>query len=430
MPRSHPLYRQLARVWRLSGRWLPNGWLDAIRQLALFAGAYYLYRLVRGFVDGQAGLAFENARNLVHFERSVGLFFEPGLQAWARGQDWILTWANWMYVNSHFVVTTTFLIWLYIARNHAYYYVRNMFMVAMTLALAGYLVYPTAPPRFLPEWGFTDTVAQFVGDGASNSASVLYNPFAAVPSMHVAFALMIAVPAFMLVRNRLLKAFWAIYPALVTFVVMATANHFWMDAALGALVAAASASAASYAFARARPGGLGVPHGEGLGVSDGLDQRTRRARGNGRSGSLTAAEMRAVARNRLIESRLTPNAISLTGLVGNLIAAALILNHDFVLAGVAFILGSLCDMFDGRYSRMSGKGTPVRRLPRLHARPHRGGRGAGRGRLVVRRAGRRGRGRARRCSPSSARTWSPTPAPAPRRSAWSARSGLRREPSG
>ena len=67
--------------------------------------------------------------------------------------------------------------------------------------------------------------------------------------------------------------------------------------------------------------------------------------------------MRADRRNRLIESRLTPNAISLTGFVGNLIAAALILNH-FVLAGIAFILGSLCDMFDGRYSRMSGKGTP------------------------------------------------------------------------
>ena len=72
----------------------------------------------------------------------------------------------------------------------------------------------------------------------------------------------------------------------------------------------------------------------------------------------TTAEMRALARNRLIESRLTPNAISITGLVGNLIAAVLILEHYFVLAGVAFILGSLCDMFDGRYSRMSGKGTP------------------------------------------------------------------------
>jgi CDP-diacylglycerol---glycerol-3-phosphate 3-phosphatidyltransferase len=93
-------------------------------------------------------------------------------------------------------------------------------------------------------------------------------------------------------------------------------------------------------------------------VSDGLEQRTKRARGNGRGGPLTASEMRAVARDRLIESRLTPNAISLTGLVGNLIAAALILQHHFVLAGVAFVLGSLCDMFDGRYSRMSGKGTP------------------------------------------------------------------------
>jgi len=70
------------------------------------------------------------------------------------------------------------------------------------------------------------------------------------------------------------------------------------------------------------------------------------------------AEMRELARNRLIESRLTPNAISVTGLIGNLIAAVLILEHYFVLAGIAFILGSLCDMFDGRYSRMSGKGTP------------------------------------------------------------------------
>jgi CDP-diacylglycerol--glycerol-3-phosphate 3-phosphatidyltransferase len=93
-------------------------------------------------------------------------------------------------------------------------------------------------------------------------------------------------------------------------------------------------------------------------VSDELGQRTRRGRANGRGGPVTAAEMRALARNRLIESRLTPNAISITGLIGNLVAAALILQELFVLAGVAFVLGSLCDMMDGRYSRMSGKGTP------------------------------------------------------------------------
>ena len=253
MPRSHPLYRQLVRVWRLSGRWLPNGWLDAIRQLVLFAGAYYVYRLVRGFVDGQAGLAFENARNLVGFERSLGLFFEPGLQAWTRGQEWLLTWANWMYVNSHFVITTTFLIWLYIARNHAFYFVRNMFLVAMSLALVGYMAFPAAPPRFLPEWGFSDSVANFVGENAEQSANVLYNPFAAVPSMHVAFALMIAVPAIYVVRTRAIKALWALYPLFVTFVVMVTANHFWIDAALGVLVAAVSAYVAHEVFARARP---------------------------------------------------------------------------------------------------------------------------------------------------------------------------------
>src|SRR5919197_1419760 len=193
------------------------------------------------------------SRSLVHFERALGLFFEPGLQAWARGQSWILTAADWMYVNSHFVVTTTFLIWLYLARNQAFYFVRNMFLVAMSLALVGYMAFPTAPPRFLPEWGFTDSVASLVGESAENSANVLYNPFAAVPSMHVAFALMIAVPAIFLVRNRVLKAVWALYPFVITFVVVVTANHFWVDAALGAFVAATSAVAASMAFARVRP---------------------------------------------------------------------------------------------------------------------------------------------------------------------------------
>src|SRR3954466_14084715 len=122
-----------------------------------------------------------------------------------------------MYVNSHFVATTTFLIWLYVARNHAYYFVRHMFMIAMGFALVGYVVFPAAPPRLLPEWGFTDTVSDFVGQAGSNTASVLYNPYAAVPSMHVAFALMIPPPAIMVVRARVLKVLWGFYPLLITF---------------------------------------------------------------------------------------------------------------------------------------------------------------------------------------------------------------------
>ena len=251
---AQDFFGQFRRYWNMTQRWLPQGWLDALRQLMLFAGAYYAYRLVRGLVDGQAALAFENARSLVDLERNLGLFFEPGLQNWAEtNTQWLVDAANFMYVNSHFVITTTFLIWLYIFRNPSFYYVRNMFMIAMFLALVGYVAYPTAPPRFMPEWGFNDTVSAFVGQGAEKGADVLYNPFAAVPSMHVAFALMIGLPAAQIVKRRVFKVLWLAYPVVVTFVVVVTANHFWMDAALGAAVAAIAASGASFALARARP---------------------------------------------------------------------------------------------------------------------------------------------------------------------------------
>lgn len=244
----------MSRVWRWSSRLLPNGWFDAVRQLALFAAAYYLYRLVRGVVDGQSSVAFDHARTLVDFERSLGLFFEPGFQSWAlHHAHAIVDVGNWSYVNAHLFITLGFLVWLYVARNQAFYFVRNMFMVGMSLALVLYVVYPTAPPRFFPEWGFTDTVTQLFGDSAATSASVLYNPFAAVPSMHVAFALIIGVPGFYLVRNRAMRAFWLLYPVFVTCVVVVTANHFWIDAVIGAMVAGAAAYVASAGLARLRP---------------------------------------------------------------------------------------------------------------------------------------------------------------------------------
>src|SRR5919112_282132 len=245
MVRRSPWYTRLR---------LPNGVLDAVVQISMWFAAYYLYRLVRGVVDGQVATSFAHARGIVSFERSLGLFFEPSLQR--TGIDhmhWLVDVTNWCYVNMHLFGTTAFIVWLYFARNQVFYFVRNMFMVAMGLALVGYMAFPTAPPRFLPEWGFSDSVASFVGENAEQSADVLYNPFAAVPSMHVAFALMIAIPAIMLVRHSAFRVLWGVYPFVVTLVVMVTANHFWLDAALGALVAAASAYAASAAFARVRP---------------------------------------------------------------------------------------------------------------------------------------------------------------------------------
>ena len=121
-----------------------------------------------------------------------------------------------MYLNSHFVITTGFLAWLYLFRNEHFYFVRNMFMVAMALALVGYALYPTAPPRLFPGEGFTDTIATFTGVAQdSGTASLLVNQYAAVPSMHIAFSLMIAVPAAAaLAPRRCRAALWSAYPLL------------------------------------------------------------------------------------------------------------------------------------------------------------------------------------------------------------------------
>lgn len=91
-------------------------------------------------------------------------------------------------------------------------------------------------------------------------------------------------------------------------------------------------------------------------MSGGNGLRTPKQEGAGANGS--HAEFGETVRNRLIESRLTPNAISMTGLILNIVAAGLVLERQFVLAGFAFIVGSIMDTLDGRYSRMSGKGTP------------------------------------------------------------------------
>ena len=237
---------------RLRARVLPRGWTDLGRQIVLFCGAYWLYRLVRGMVDGRAAEAFANAREIVDAERALGLFFEPAVHAWANANALVIDFASWMYLNSHFAVTTVTLAWIYLRRNERFYFVRNMFMVSMAIALAGYAAFPTAPPRLMPEWGFEDSVAAFTGIGPEDSASLLFNPFAAVPSMHVGFALMLGLAMARIVRRRWAAWAWTAYPALVAFVVVATANHWWLDAVLGALAAAASAWAAQ-ALGRARP---------------------------------------------------------------------------------------------------------------------------------------------------------------------------------
>jgi PAP2 superfamily len=233
------------------GRWLPHGYGDAARQLSLFVVAELCYEAVRGIADGARMTAMANGQHVIDFERSIHTFFEPNLQAVFLSHRWIIDFANFMYMNSHFVVTTAFLVWLYLFRNSSFYFVRNMFMVAMGLAVVGYALLPTAPPRMFDE--FTDTITQYAQvNHDSGLVRLFINPYAAIPSMHVAFSTMIGVTGALIARHKITKALWCIYPVLVFWVVVVTANHFWIDGAAGLLVAALAAIAAR-SLARARP---------------------------------------------------------------------------------------------------------------------------------------------------------------------------------
>ena len=249
-----------ARLRTLYARLLPHGIFDVVRQVLLFAVAYYGYSFIRGVADGNPAPAFEHGRQVIELERSLHVFAEPSIQSFVSNWGFVTDAASWVYINAQTTVTLSALVWLYLFRTESFYFVRNMMMGAMGLALIGYTVFPTAPPRFFPEWGFYDSVSNFTGVSSDSvTVNTLFNPYAAVPSMHVAFSLMIGWPLARLVRSRVARTFWSLYPFLITFVIVVTANHFLFDAFAGACVAAV-ASATALSLARARPSAWAFAH--------------------------------------------------------------------------------------------------------------------------------------------------------------------------
>ncbi len=236
------------------GAWLPQGWGDLFRQLALYVFADTAYELARGFAQGKASLAFANGERIMDIQRATGTFFEPSFQASVLQYQWLIDFANQIYINSQFTVASAFLIWLYLFRNEAYYFVRNMLFVSMALALVGYVGFPTAPPRMFPEYGFVDTLNSFSSVNHDSALTKMFiNPFAAVPSMHCAVALMIGGTGFVVSKSKFGKYFWATWPLLVATVTIITANHYWIDAVLGWLVAIASFLIAARVLGRINP---------------------------------------------------------------------------------------------------------------------------------------------------------------------------------
>ncbi len=224
-----------------------GSWLSVRHSLRAEAAVvlvlYSLYELARGMVVGNAAEAVRHARQLVTLERSTGLFIEERTQDAAHVFPGLIDLLSTSYLTFHLAVTVVVLLWLHRRHPAAFPLVRTTLVLASGLALVGYLAYPTAPPR-LSGIGITDTVSGGHIDLNSGLVSSLYNPYAAVPSMHIGYALVVAASLLRYGRRVAVRVVGALYPPFVLLVVVATGNHFLLDALAGAAVVGVAAGVA------------------------------------------------------------------------------------------------------------------------------------------------------------------------------------------
>jgi membrane-associated phospholipid phosphatase len=222
-------------------RYLPRGYLDFARQLLIWFGFLFAYQLVRGFADRDPTRAFANGWRVINLEERLAGLGELTLQGWTQSSRFLEALVSWTYWNSEFTVVGLALLWVYLRRHEAFTRFRNTILLANVIGLIGYVALPTAPPRMFPSIGFGDTLAEFGGlNHGSGLIELASNPYAAMPSLHAADALIVGIVLVSVCRHWWSKLIWAIWPLWVWFTVMATGNHFWLDVVAGVMLAAVS----------------------------------------------------------------------------------------------------------------------------------------------------------------------------------------------
>ena len=193
-------------VVTIGNRYLPRGWRDFGVQLAIWFGFLLAYQVVRGVADRNPARAFENGLWVIEIEQRVTGLVELSLQQMTHSSDVLTTAVSWTYWNSEFTVVCLTLLWVYLRRNDHFYRFRNWILLANTIGLIGYVVAPTAPPRMFQAFGFDDTLLSF---GSLNHGSGLIelasNPYAAMPSLHAADALIVGISMALIVKSRWAK---------------------------------------------------------------------------------------------------------------------------------------------------------------------------------------------------------------------------------
>ncbi len=225
-------------------------------EVLMIGGLYFAGELCRGLAGGGEQAAERHAAAIVRLERSAHVFGEAAVQRAAHDVYGLPTLLGYAYLTLHLAVTAAVLVWAYRHRRPAYGHLRNALLLANALAVVGYTLFPTAPPR-LAGVGVADTVSGATSINLTSTlVSALYNPYAAVPSMHIGFALIVGAAIWLLAERGVWRVFGLVYPVFVLFVIVATGNHFFFDAAAGAVVACAAAAAVAVAAASRR--GTGV----------------------------------------------------------------------------------------------------------------------------------------------------------------------------
>ncbi|GAB2868645.1 phosphatase PAP2 family protein [Nocardioides pacificus] len=204
-----------------------------VRELAQLLLAFGVYNLGRILAADDVARADDNARAILRLQEWLPLPTEVWIQAQLIDHDLLIESANRYYAVAHFPVAFGLLLWLFLRRRETYHWAKRSLLAATGIGMFVHMVVPVTPPRLLVELGMVDTALQG-GDSvyAAPVLSGLSNEYAAMPSFHVGWALLVAIVLIVPGRTRW-RWLWALHPAITLAVVVVTANHYWLDAVVG-----------------------------------------------------------------------------------------------------------------------------------------------------------------------------------------------------
>ena len=214
-------------------------WWD-VSEIALVAFGFLLYFLVRGAPGDRTADALRNAHYIVDIEFSLGMFVEPTIQRWVLASDILWQTMNFVYFWFDFPLIIAVGLFMFFRSRDNYTILRDSLLISGGIALIIYYTYPVAPPRFLTEWGFVDTLEVFSNlSYQAQSMQAFVNPFAAVPSLHVGWSALLVFAVFRATRNPLARVAVVTVMVLQCIAVVGTGNHFVLDGVVGIVVCAA-----------------------------------------------------------------------------------------------------------------------------------------------------------------------------------------------